>query len=187
MQVTKGRRGGTAKVVLCAGFSSPQDNKILSPSRAGLSAEFLPIRPGAFGLRAGLRPQANEVFGQIAHAGAGQSLPPCHLAEWCHNSATLNEIRPQIRFQTNRRRMVVRRRAHRRLNFVPPELSLIGVRFPVIKNHLLAAIQAHAATVGRSALKTTANRAPSATLQSDAHSAFSLPTPPTHHLHVAKT
>ena len=54
---------------------------------------------------------------------------------------------PQFAFQFGRDGVLVGRAGRQSANFVLPEVSLLGMTLHVIENHLLAPVEAHAATV----------------------------------------
>ncbi len=117
----------------------------------------LPFGPGH-------RPEADEVFREIAHARALQTFPLGDFAKGRGHRAAFHIISPQLLLQSFRRRVVVRGTLRNYLNFLPPELSFLGVPLQIVVCYLFAAVKAHAAQAASTLMNNNCKSALSITL-----------------------
>ncbi|MDP3073143.1 MAG: hypothetical protein Q8N18_22810 [Opitutaceae bacterium] len=119
---------------------------------------FLRMRQiGGFPLGPGLRPQPQEQFCQVLHAGPGEPLIRRRSLERGHHRTSLQVVSPQLRLDKIHRKSLISSIPQYLLKLFLPVVSLVLMTLQIIEHALLAPVKAHAATVGGVIRKTTAN------------------------------
>ena len=110
------------------------------------------------------------------------------LLEGRSHSAPFEVVAPQVRLQSERGGMFIRKILQRRPHFLLPMLSFLPLGLQVVEEALLATVQAHAATVRPTPRETTVKPAQAGVASSSARRLISndKPTTNTTSLHVAE-
>jgi len=101
------------------------------------------------------------------------------LLEGGRHGAPLQIVAPQVRLQSQRRGMLIRKFPQSRPHFFLPMLSFLPLGLQVVEEALLATVQAHAATVRPAPSETTAKPAQAGVASGRPRHLVSLNTPTT--------
>ena len=89
------------------------------------------------------RPQADEQFGEIAHARAGKPFATGMTAEGLGHARALDVVAPKFPFDRKGGGMGIARATRLALHHGFPVAPFVGLRVEVVVNHLFVTIKAH--------------------------------------------
>ena len=153
------RNSVSCRVPIAAALFWSNSHRSPTAARSRLKTSSHGSFRGRFLLGSRLDPQAQQQLGETLHAGPPQTFVLRRFLESGYHRAAFLIVPPKLRFKSFNCNLFIGSLFRGTLKLSQPEVSLVWMPLQIIKDSLLAPVQAHFATVPADFGKTTAKPA----------------------------